>query len=396
MVLEQVINEFLELDGEDYSVVKIDEIKGSAIIKYISSYFVGTLKKVRYIPEKYNKAMGFFIRKMMNTVIGTVSLDVAYCNKLFRNFGRKFLEFREFIKKHNLPEKYFKEYYYAAFSGLFVLIFGKIKNFKLYDTIVKLWIIVDNIFDCESENENKSYFQWKKDVHDFFCGGAFENRVKRLEFFEKSGGGCGPIMECFKNIEKMGLSERKKNRMYLRFYKLFKFSYGGEGEGEGDGEVEGEEGEFEILKNSCLKTKKALDIFFYAIDYQKKKEDAYKIFHLSLIIQLLDDLMDIRKDIGERKTTIFTGGVEENTRNVVRLFQLIKNSQIIRDFGFQIFYEGLIFFFMDYNAEFFDKAFIDKIRRECPIMDFKYYNLREIDGVVESEIMKKIICIYLK
>ena len=174
----------------------------------------------------------------------------------------------------------------------------------------------------------------------------------------------------------------------MRFYKLFMFSY--------SVEDYSDKSDFELLKISCLKTKKALDIFFYTIDYQKKKEDAYKIFHLSLIIQLLDDLMDIRKDIGERKTTIFTGGVEENTRNVVRLFQLIKNSQIIRDFGFQIFYEGLIFFFMDYNAEFFDKAFIDKIRRECPIMDFKYYNLREIDSVVESEIMEKIICIYLK
>lgn len=388
MVLEQVINEFLEKDGEDYDIVKISEIKGSAIIKYISSYFVGTLKKVEYIPEKYHKGMGFFIRKMMNTVIGTVSLDVAYCNKLFKNFGKKFLEFREFIKKHNLPEKYFKEYYYAAFSGLFVLIFGKIKNFKLYDTIVKLWIIVDNIFDCESENE--SYFQWKKDVSDFFYSGAFENRVKRLKFLEKSGD-CGPIMECFKSIEKMGLSEKKKDGLYLRFYKLFQFSYGGEGEGDGEGD-----GEFEILKNSCLKTKKALDIFFYAIDYQKKKEDAYKIFHLSLIIQLLDDLMDIRKDMEEGKITIFTGGFEENTRNVVRLFQLIKNSRIIRDFGFQIFYEGLVFFFIDYNAEYFDREFVDKIRRECPIMDLKYYNMREIDSVVESEIMKKIICIYLK
>jgi hypothetical protein len=156
------------------------------------------------------------------------------------------------------------------------------------------------------------------------------------------------------------------------------------------------ESDFEILKKSCLKTKKALDIFFYTIDYKKKKEDTYKILHLSLIIQLLDDLMDIRKDMREENKTIFTGDVEENTRNAVKLFQLIKNSAIIRDYGFQIFYEGLVVFFMDYNAEFFDKKLIEKIRRECPIMDFKYYNLMEIDRIVESEIMKKIICIYLK
>ncbi len=174
----------------------------------------------------------------------------------------------------------------------------------------------------------------------------------------------------------------------MRFYKLFMFSY--------YVEDNHDQSDFKILKKSCLKTKKALDIFFYTIDYKKKKEDTYKILHLSLIIQLLDDLMDIRKDITEGKKTIFTGNLEENTRNCVKLFQLIKNSAIIRDYGFQIFYEGLVFFFMDYNAEFFEKGFIDKIRIECPIMDFKYYNLREIDSIIESEIMEKIICIYLK
>ena len=382
MVLEQVINEFLELDGDDYDVVKISEIKGSRIIKYISSYFVGTLKKVEYIPEKLHKHAGFIIRNMMNTVMGNVGIDVKYCNKLFNNIAKWFLSFHKIIVKYNLPEKYFKEYYYAAFSGLFILIFGKIKNFKLYNIIVKLWILVDNIFDYEGN------FEWKKEICDFFVGGAFENREKRLEFLEKSEG--GPIIECFRNIEKMGLSEKKKDGLYLRFYKLFKFSYeGGSGSGSGSDE-------FEILKNSCLKTKKALDIFFYSLDYQKKKEDSYKIFHLSLIIQLLDDLMDIRKDKLAGKTTIFTGSVEQNTKNAVRLFQLIQNSCVIRENSFQILYECLMFLNIDFNEEYFEPEFIEKIRRECPVMDLKYYNMREIDSVVESEIMKKIICIYLK
>ena len=269
-ILGQVINEFLELDGEDYNVVKMNKINGSGIIKYISSYFVGTLKKVEYIPEKYCKTMGFVIRKMMNTVIGTVSLDVAYCNKLFKNFGRKFLEFKEFIKKYNLPKKYFKEYYYASFSGLFILIFGKIKNFKLYDTIVKLWIIVDNIFDCV-EDFGEMGLIWKKNVYDFFVGGAFQNKEKRMEFLEKSGG--GPIIECFKNIEELKMSEKLKDSLYMRFYKLFMFSYCVEDDNN-------DQSNFEILKKSCLKTKKALDIFFYTIDYKKKKEDTYKILHL--------------------------------------------------------------------------------------------------------------------
>lgn len=380
MVLHEVINEFLKLDGDDYDVVKISEVKGSRIIKYISSYFVGTLKKVEYIPEKLHKHAGFIIRNMMNTVMGNVGIDVKYCNKLFNNIARWFLGFHKIIVKYNLPEKYFKEYYYAAFSGLFILIFGKIKNFKLYNIIVKLWILVDNIFDCEGD------FEWKKEVCDFFVGGAFENREKRLEFLGKSEG--GPIIECFRNIEEMRLSEKKKDGLYLRFYKLFKFSYE-------DGS-RSESCEFEILKNSCLKTKKALDIFFYSLDYQKKKEDSYKIFHLSLIIQLLDDLMDIRKDKLAGKTTIFTGGVEQNTKNAVRLFQLIQNSCVIRENSFQILYECLMFLNIDFNEEYFEPEFVGKIRRECPVMDLKYYNMREIDSVVESEIMKKIICIYLK
>jgi hypothetical protein len=396
MVLHEVINEFLELDGDDYDVVKISEVKGSRIIKYISSYFVGTLKKVEYIPEKLHKHAGFIIRNMMNTVMGNVGIDVGYCNKLFNNIARWFLGFKKFIEKHNLPEKYFKEYYYAAFSGLFILIFGKIKNFKLYDTIVRLWIIVDNIFGFGIDFGEKGLI-WKKDVYDFFVGGAFENREKRLEFLEKSEVG-GPIIECFRCIEGMKMSEKKKDGLYLRFYKLFKFAYDGGGSGGGSGGGGRESGsDFEILKNSCLKTKKGLDIFFYAIDYQKKKEDAYKIFHLCFIVQLLDDLMDIRKDKLEEKTTIFTrGGVEENTRNAVRLFQLIQNSRIIRENSFQILYECLMFLILDLNEEFFEPEFVGKIRRECPVMDLKYYNMRELNSVVESEIMKKILCIYLK
>lgn len=397
MILNNVINEFLEIDGDSIDSIKITEIKGSQIIKYISSYFIGTLKKMEYIPDKYHKHAGFFLRKLMNTVMKTIGLDVKYCNKLLNHFAKGLLSFQEFIEKYNLPEKYFKEYYYAAFSGLFVLIFGKIKNFRLYDTIVRLWILVDNMFDCENEND----IQLKKDVCNFFMNSQFLNKEMRMEFLNNSK--SIPIVDCMKVIEEMKMTEKRKNGLYMRFFKLFKFSYKSGGYGTKIESLNGNSDDFDILKNSCLKTKKALDIFFYAIDYQKKKEDAYKIFHVSLIIQLLDDLLDIRKDKLEGKTTIFTKavgegegvGVEENTRNAIKLFQFIKNSKFICDNGFQIFYENLIFFFIDYNEEFFEPTFIQKIRDNCPIMDLKYYNMREMDTVVESEIMNKIIMIYL-
>lgn len=401
MVLHKVINEFLEIDGESIDSIKITEIKGSQILKYISSYFIGTLKKMEYIPEKYHKHAGYFLRKIINIVIKTIGLDVKYCNKLLNHFANGFLSFQEFIKKYNLPEKYFKEYYYAAFSGLFVLIFGKIKDFRLYDTIVRLWILVDNMFDCENEND----IQLKKDVCNFFMNSQFLNKEMRMEFLNNSK--SSPIVDCMKVIEEIKMTEKRKNGLYIRFYKLFKFSYKSGGYGTKIESLNGKGDDFEILKNSCLKTKKALDIFFYAIDYQKKKEDAYKIFHVSLIIQLLDDLLDIRKDKLEGKTTIFSkvmgeraglgleAELEENTRNAIKLFQFVKNSKFICDNGFQIFYENLIFFFIDYNEEFFEPSFIQKIRENCPVMDLKYYNMREMDTVVESEIMNKIIMIYL-
>jgi hypothetical protein len=359
MIISQVINDFLEIDGNNVELIKISEIKGSQIIKYISSYFIGTLKKVEYIPEKYHKHAGYFIRNMMNTVMRTIGLDVRYCNKLFKNFSKGFLLFQEFIEKYNLPQKYFKEYYYAVFSGLFILIFGKIKNFKLYDVIVRLWILVDNILD--NQDEGNYFDNLKKEI--FELSKNILNKEKRLEFLKKTND--SPIIDCFKNIEEIKISDKKKNGLYMRFYKFFEFSYKKGGYGsiiESKNEDTIEKCDFEILVNSCLKTKKALDIFFYAIDYQKKKEDAYKIFHMSLIIQLLDDLMDIRKDKLEMKTTIFNRGEIENTKNAIKLFQFVKNSQFIKDSSFQIFYEGLIFFFIDFNAEFFEKSFIQKIR----------------------------------
>lgn len=397
MILAQVINEFLEIDGDNIDLIKMSEIKSSKIIKYTSSYFIGSLKKVVYIPEKYYKHAGFFIRNMINTVIGNIGMDVLYCNKLFKNFAKWFLRFQKFIERYNLPKVYFKEYYYAVFSGLFIIIFGKIKNFKLFDIIIRLWIIVDNVFDSEAGKvgEERSLVNiWKKDIYEFFVGGHFENKNKRHEFLRKSNG--GPIIECIENIEEMKMSEKRKNGLYQRFYKLFRFSYKKNGYGEKIESAGNNTLDFKILINTCLKTKKSFDVFFYAIDYQKKKEDAYKILHLSLIVQLMDDLMDIRKDKLEGKMTIFTrGGIVENTKNAVRLFQLIKNSRIIRDNSFQILCECLMFLIIDFNEEFFEPEFVKKIRRECSIMDLKYYNLREIDSIVESDIMKKIMGIYL-
>jgi hypothetical protein len=385
MILSQVINEFLEIDGNDINNIKLSEIKGSQIIKYISSYFIGTLKKVEYIPEKYHKQVGYFIRNMMNTVMRTIGLNVKYCNKLFKNFGRGFLSFQEFIEKYNLPDVYFKEYYYAAFSGLFILIFGKIKNFKLYDTIVRLWILVDNLFDDKNDCDNFSNL--KKEV--FELSKIILDKEKRIGFLEKMND--SPIIDCFKNIEKVNMSDKKKNGLYVRFYKLFEYSYKKKGI-----ENDIEKNDLDILENCCLKTKKALDIFFYAVDYQKKKEDAYKIYFMSLIIQLLDDLMDIRKDKLEGKITIFNRNEEENTKNVIRLFQYVTKSKIIKDSCFQIFYEALICLFIDFNSDFFSKKLIDKIRNDCNLMDLKFYNLKEIDCIVESEIMRKIIFIYLE
>jgi len=52
MILAQVINEFLEINGDTIDLVKISKIKDSRIIKDVSSYFIGTLKKVEYITEK--------------------------------------------------------------------------------------------------------------------------------------------------------------------------------------------------------------------------------------------------------------------------------------------------------------------------------------------------------
>ena len=254
-----------------------------------------------------------------------------------------------------------------------------------------MWIIVDNIFDNNCNNEY--YNILKKDLYNFFINSHFKNSNKRRIFFDNSNG--GPIIDCLKNIEELKISEKKKNKLFIRFYKLFKFSYESGGYGEKIESGEGIIRDFDILRNSCLKTKKSMDIFFYAIKYKKKKEDAYKIFHLSLIIQLLDDLMDIRKDKLEGKITIFTkGDILENTNNAIKLFQLIQNSKIIHDYNFNILYEALFILFIDLNDEFFEKTFIQNIRENCSIMDLKYYNMRNIDSIIRLDLIKKISYLY--
>ena len=382
-IKNKVIDDFLKIKNkininDDYKEkVQFSKIKGGIIVKKISSYFIGTLKKIADNQLFHNKNMSFIIREMMNTVLGIIGLDVVYCNKLLKYFGNGFLLFENFMKKYQLPDKYYKEYFYATFTGIMFLVFGKIKNFELYYTIIKLWILTDNVFD------NKSDFEWKNDIITFFKDDNWKDPNIRKEIIKKGG----PIMECVEKIENMKMNNKRKNGLYLRFYKLFKFCYLSELSNNKNNKSDAEK-----LEWACLKSKKSIDIFLYSLNCKRKSINLYDLYYYSLLIQLFDDLIDIQKDKIEGVNTIFTGDIKNNTVNAITLIEFLKLSN---DKNMHIFYECSIYMFIDYNSNYFEEWFIQKIRKEINMMDLQYYNMREIDSIVDPNIMNKLIYIYL-
>lgn len=380
--IKEKINNKININDDYKEEVKFLKIKGGIILKKISSYSIETFKKIANNQLFHNKNMSFIIHKMMNTVLEIIGLDVVYCNKLLKYFGKGFLLFDKFIKKYKLPEKYYKEYFYATFTGLMFAIFGKIKNFELYYTIIKLWILTDNIFDNKSEFKENSY-EWKNDIITFFKDDNWKDPNIRKEIIKKGG----PIMECVEKIENMKMNNTRRNGLYLRFYKLFKYCYLSESSNSKDNM-----NDIEQLELSCLKAKKSIDIFLYALDCKRKSINLYDLYYYSLLIQLLDDLMDIQKDKIEGINTIFTGDIKSNTINAITLIEFLKLSN---DKNMHIFYECSIYMCIDYNSNYFEEWFIQKIRKEINIIDLQYCNLREIDSIAEPNIMNKLISIYL-
>jgi len=353
----------------DYMFKSCDKKGDKRVIWYGSNYFFRIVDMALNMPEI--KTNGILKKIVRETIIFGFKLDDKknYIDKLLNLSTAKSIDFIEFINKYGLDDVYFLEYFFACIISLMMISLGEIKNFKLFDLIVRVWTLFDNMVD---RGENKEIV---RDVCNFLEGGYWKSREGRIEYFEKK---VNPILECFGEME-VELGEEELVAMYKRFWKLYKFDY----------RKRIKSGN--ILKYSCLRKRKFLDIFMFALNTSKKDIQSHKYYNYSLLIQLFDNLMNIRKDIKDNNTIFLKNSKKENTALVCAL---IENFRIY--FGeLDVFFEICIMLLVIDNEEYFLEEFTSALKNSN-IINTQNFNMQNIYKLVSNiSHMKKLFNIYL-
>jgi len=151
---EKIMKEFLfkEYELQDKGVGYIHNIS-TILIPYIKQTV--SLLKLPVI----NKMIGKIHKMLRDTVMSIIEFDNEnemknYLDKMMSFFIVKCIEFDEFIKKYDSINNVFflKEYALNFFTNFLLLPFGKINDWELFEKILKIWILNDNISDSSVAN----------------------------------------------------------------------------------------------------------------------------------------------------------------------------------------------------------------------------------------------------
>jgi len=370
-ILKEVVNEFLkkrdEIGEEEILVIlrELNGIKNRNFIRNVSSYILTFSAKIVNIP--FIEKTGDLIKNLITYVfLNYFEMDREYLKKILDYFSRSSLNFCYFVDKYGIKEKEYKcEYLIACFLTVLVLPIGKIEDFKLWESITKLWVLMDNMCD------RREYMNWVKESTIFFEERIWLDENKRKDFLKKKG---NPIIEILNEIE----LNKNNMKIYNRFYKLFLFSYKRDGYNKERNELD----EKRMLKYSCLKARKSLDIFQYSMDFERDEVNLKEYYARCLGIQLLDDLMDIKKDKEENGNTIFTKGNKKN--NDMSAICVIK---YLNEYNNKIseYLITLTVLFIHYNKEYFTDEFVEKIINNTEIIDLDNFNMEKMMFLLKED-----------
>lgn len=419
-ILQKVINNTLKKKNKYLKIIKKNDSK--LLIKSIffkdfvnyntitekflfqsSTLFFPFVKKIiKMLQYPCANKLSFIMQKIVDEVLITGSriendeLKI-YFRKILNYFCQKCLEFDDFLKKYDSinHNHYMKEYFIATFVPMMLYPIGKIKNWELYEKILKIWIVSDNIADC-SFIDKKIAKKIIEEVEIFFTEELFLSDC--TQFFLIEG---NPIIDCLRDIWLLDINDWIKLKIFQGLRKLYYFSYSVEGKKKDIESIS----EINILEKTCVKAKISIDIFSLALDLneevreyidgKKWNEDfMLKYYNLSLSIQLLDDLLDIRKDIDEKCQSVFTN---YDKNNCLAYSLIIDN--IFSKYGGEIryYFKVLQTLFMSYNGIFFPEGVKEEIDNNIKFINLKVYNMEIIfDLMNDREFMISCYKAYLQ
>jgi len=255
---------------------------------------------------------------------------------------------------------------------------GKVKNFILLEKIFKIWIVADNLSDFSLIDKNKSSSLIQQ-LSPFFTKKLYLHSEIKNNFLLNTQ---NPIIQCLKEIDELDINNDLKILIFKRLGKLYKLSYSIKGK-KNDILIKNEK---KLIKYACLKSRKSLDIFILAIDLNENEfnyilrkdfnqEFFLKLYNLSLAIQLLDDLLDIRKDIQDNCNSIFT---TSDKKNCFAWCIVINNVFQQYSGPVQYYFKVLQMLFMSYNHQYLADGVKETIEENVKFMNLKVYNMEII------------------
>ena len=300
-----------------------------------------------------------------------------YFKMILNFFCQKCVEFNDFIKKYEIinDNHFLKEYFIACFVPIMLYPIGKVKNFILLEKIFKIWIVADNLSDFSLIDKNKSSSLIQQ-LSPFFTKKLYLHSEIKNNFLLNTQ---NPIIQCLKEIDELDINNDLKILIFKRLGKLYKLSYSIKGK-KNDFLIKNEK---KLIKYACLKSRKSLDIFILAIDLNENEfnyilrkdfnqEFFLKLYNLSLAIQLLDDLLDIRKDIQDNCNSIFT---TSDKKNCFAWCIVINNVFQQYSGPVQYYFKVLQMLFMSYNHQYLADGVKETIEENVKFMNLKVYNM---------------------
>lgn len=239
--------------------------------------------------------------------------EKEYFLRMKKEFSVK--EFKDILLKNNINKDiYLKEYFQSYVAiGSVMLRFGKITDISLFKKIIYLWILVDNITDDPEIKDKKSLL---KNVFLFFETLIYKKKeLEILEFFDSNKEDF--IISIFKQIYEK-LEPLKRVSFFDCTKDLFQFSYSHEGL-----KKEKNSKDKELIRISMMKTFYSFRIFSYCLEKGKENVPKEEYFTTSLMLQLIDDLIDLKKDIEEGSNTFITrASLKERTIIILIIIEI--------------------------------------------------------------------------
>ena len=278
--------------------------------------------------------------------------------------------FTSLLKELNLNNDNFEEEYFFAYSCLLFVMsrFNKVTDIDLFKNIVIMWILVDNVID---NPRNGKYIKLIESISLFLIEEIYKKDYSEIQNFIDSQKN-NIVFEILKEIYNQ-LDQEKRIPFFDCCKKLFVYSYNIRKNDNG------------TVKKSLEKSFLSIQIFLFCISGKTKITDE-DYFTTCLFLQLIDDLLDIEKDMKENSETFVLKCSEEERNIIIIILMELNNNKLSPVYKPMSF---IILQILMQNKQYFD-SLIHDIMGDILDLDLNISNFKNT-----SQFYKAIRCSFL-